>query len=61
MWCMGRHTIDTAVALYDSGTLDLEQAARLAGVTPGRFRVTLGQQGVEPAASTATRTAVASE
>jgi len=39
--------VRTAVSLYQSGTLGLEEAARTAGVSPGRFRVSLRMQGIE--------------
>jgi predicted HTH domain antitoxin len=44
---MAQHAVRTATSLYESGTLTLEQAAQLAGVTPGRLRVRLRMQGVE--------------
>ena len=45
---MAHQAVRTAVSLYQSGTLTLEEAADLAGVSPGRFRVSLRTQGIEP-------------
>ncbi|MFO7926575.1 MAG: hypothetical protein ACQET5_13290 [Halobacteriota archaeon] len=35
---MKQHALQTAMALYQGGTLDLETAANQAGVTPDRLR-----------------------
>jgi len=49
---MKRHAFRTAMALYDGGTLDLETAARQAGVSPNRLqRAVLRAGGSAPAQS----------
>jgi predicted HTH domain antitoxin len=44
---MATHAVRTAMSLYRTGTLGLEEAARTAGVSPGRFRVSLRTQGID--------------
>jgi hypothetical protein len=51
---MQQHAITTAMALYAGGTLDLETAARQAGISPERLEHAVARVGapttVEPAA-----------
>ncbi|MFC7155159.1 UPF0175 family protein [Halomarina halobia] len=44
---MRTHAVGTAIALYETGDITLEQAANYAGVTPGRMAESLRARGVE--------------
>ena len=43
---MHQHAVQTAIALCESGTLTLDQAARQAGTSPERLQRTLRSYGV---------------
>jgi hypothetical protein len=43
---MSQHAVQTALTLYRNGTLNLETAARQAGVSPSKFRQTVDRLGV---------------
>jgi hypothetical protein len=60
---MRQHAMRTAVTLYEGGTLDLETAARQAGVTPARLRRAVRRSGgsVPTGEVDADRIAVASD
>ena len=44
---MHQHALQTAMSLYESGTLTLETAARQAGVDETRLRHSLSRRGLE--------------
>jgi hypothetical protein len=50
---MKQHALRTAMTLYQGGTLDLDAAARRAGVSPDRLRRAVDRLGVEGPSPTA--------
>ncbi|WP_254543635.1 DUF7317 family protein [Halomarina pelagica] len=56
---MRTHAVGTAIALYETGDITLEQAASYAGVTPGRMAESLRARGVEVRQGTEEPAAVA--
>lgn len=49
---MKQHALQTAMTLYEGGTLDLETAASQAGISPARLRRASQRFGVTPAPKT---------
>ena len=45
---MKRQAMQTAMTLYEGGTLDLQTAANQAGVTPDRLRRAVRRAGMSP-------------
>ncbi len=43
---MHTHSLTTALTLYRSGTLTLDQAAHQAGISESELRATLGKHGI---------------
>ncbi|WP_254822833.1 hypothetical protein [Haloglomus halophilum] len=52
---MHQHAVRTAMALYTGGTLDLETAARQAGVSTDRIERAARRLGATPSARTTSR------
>ncbi|WP_254831289.1 hypothetical protein [Haloglomus salinum] len=52
---MHQHAVRTAMALYTGGTLDLETAARQAGVSTDRIERAARRLGTTPSARTTSR------
>lgn len=53
-WGMHQHAVRTAMALYAGGTLDLETAARQAGVSTDRIERAARRLGTTPTTTTTT-------
>ena len=51
---MKQHALQTAMALYGGGTLDLQTAADQAGVSPDRLRRAVHRAGISRSATGAT-------
>ncbi|MFQ3319244.1 MAG: hypothetical protein ACI8UR_002129 [Natronomonas sp.] len=49
---MKQHALRTAMTLYQGGTLDVETAAKQAGVSPARLRRAVARTGTTPSPTT---------
>jgi hypothetical protein len=60
---MKQHALQTAMALYEGGTLDLQTAASQAGVTPDRLRRAVRRAGgtIAPTGTTIERVSVTAD